>query len=155
MKDWKWASVKGWPDRMIAARSHSMSSVIESLALCSPYTGFGGVRAPTFVEVGLVEVVGPGNVHVVEAGDLTRSGQRVSQCNRLRAGHATHVAVPPEVLEELDLAQSALGEDLLAEDIGDLLDGDAFVGCGVDSGARLGGVQCMLADVAPLSVRCF
>lgn len=33
-----------------------------------------------------------------------------------------------EVLEQLDLAQSALGENLLAEDIGDLLDGDALVG---------------------------
>lgn len=31
------------------------------------------------------------------------------------------------MLEELDFAQSALGENLLAEDIGDLLDGNAFV----------------------------
>lgn len=40
-----------------------------------------------------------------------------------------------EVLKQLDLAQSALGENLLAEDIGDLLDGHAFVGLGVDGGA--------------------
>lgn len=33
----------------------------------------------------------------------------------------------PKVLEELDLAQGALGENLLAEDIGDLLNGDALV----------------------------
>jgi hypothetical protein len=33
-----------------------------------------------------------------------------------------------EVLQQLDLAQGALGEDLLTEDIGDLLDGDAFAG---------------------------
>ena len=32
------------------------------------------------------------------------------------------------MLQELDLAQGALGQDLLAEDIGDLLDGDALVG---------------------------
>lgn len=37
-----------------------------------------------------------------------------------------------EVLEQLNLAQSALGEDLLAEYIGDLLDGDALVGLVVD-----------------------
>ena len=30
------------------------------------------------------------------------------------------------MLEQLDLTQGALGQDLLAEDIGDLLDGDAF-----------------------------
>jgi hypothetical protein len=35
--------------------------------------------------------------------------------------------VSPEVLEKLDLAQGALGQDLLAEHIGDLLDGDALV----------------------------
>lgn len=38
----------------------------------------------------------------------------------------------PEVLQELDLAQGALGQDLLAEDIGDLLDGYAFIGLVVD-----------------------
>ena len=32
--------------------------------------------------------------------------------------------MPPEVLEQFDLSQSPLGEDLLAEDIGDLLDGN-------------------------------
>jgi hypothetical protein len=36
--------------------------------------------------------------------------------------------VAPEVLQELDLAQGALGQDLLAEDIGDLLDGNTLVG---------------------------
>jgi hypothetical protein len=46
-----------------------------------------------------------------------------------------YIAVPPEVLEELDLAQSALGQDLLAKDIGDFLDGDTLVGKVVDGGA--------------------
>lgn len=32
------------------------------------------------------------------------------------------------MLEELDLAQSSLGEDLLAEDIGDFLDRDTLTG---------------------------
>lgn len=32
-----------------------------------------------------------------------------------------------EVLQQLDLAQSALGENLLAENIGNLFDGDALV----------------------------
>lgn len=40
-----------------------------------------------------------------------------------------------EVLQQLDLAQGALGEDLLAEDIGNLFDGDALVGLSVDRGA--------------------
>lgn len=31
------------------------------------------------------------------------------------------------MLEELNLAQGALGQDLFAEDIGDLLDGDSLV----------------------------
>jgi hypothetical protein len=45
-----------------------------------------------------------------------------------------HVAMASEVLEQLDLAQGALGQDLLAEDIGDLLDGDTLVGLVIDSG---------------------
>lgn len=36
-----------------------------------------------------------------------------------------------EMLEQLDLPQSPLGQDLLAEHIGDLLDGDTFAGLGV------------------------
>lgn len=39
------------------------------------------------------------------------------------------------MLQQLDLAQSALGEDLLAEDIGDLLDGHALVRLVVNRGA--------------------
>ena len=40
-----------------------------------------------------------------------------------------------EVLQQLDLAQGALGQDLLAEDIGDLLDGYTFTGLVVGSSA--------------------
>lgn len=40
-----------------------------------------------------------------------------------------------EVLQQLDLAQSALGENLLAKDIGDLFDSDALVGLSVYRGA--------------------
>jgi hypothetical protein len=36
--------------------------------------------------------------------------------------------VSPEVLEQLDLSQSTLCENLLAEDICDLFDGDTLVG---------------------------
>lgn len=39
-----------------------------------------------------------------------------------------------EVLKELDLTQGALGQDLLAEDIGDLLDGDTLVALVVNGG---------------------
>lgn len=43
-----------------------------------------------------------------------------------------YVSVAPEMLQELDLAQSALGQNLLAEDIGDFLDGNTLVGLVVD-----------------------
>ena len=48
---------------------------------------------------------------------------------------AAYIAMASEVLEELDLTQSALGQDLLAEYIGHLLDRDALVALVVDSGA--------------------
>lgn len=40
-----------------------------------------------------------------------------------------------EVLQELDLAQGSLGQNLLAENIGDLFDGDTLVRLSVDRGA--------------------
>lgn len=67
-----------------------------------------------FVKVGLVEVVGAGDIHVVEACD---------------------VAMTAEVLQQLDLAQSALGEDLFAEDICNLLDSNTLTGLVVDGSA--------------------
>ena len=39
-----------------------------------------------------------------------------------------------EVLKQLDLSQSALGQNLLAEDVGDLLDGDTLAGLGILGG---------------------
>jgi hypothetical protein len=66
MKDWKWASVRGWPERMMAARSHSMSSA--RLSALAGVRGAGQDR--TLVKVALVEVVWAGDVHVVETCDL-------------------------------------------------------------------------------------
>jgi hypothetical protein len=40
-----------------------------------------------------------------------------------------------EVLQQLDLAQSALGENLLAENIGNLFDGDTLVCLSIDRSA--------------------
>jgi len=59
-----------------------------------------------YVQIGLVEVVRPWNVHVVQT---------------------YNVPVPAEVPQQLDLAQSALGQDLLAENISDLLDSHPFI----------------------------
>lgn len=42
-----------------------------------------------------------------------------------------------EVLEQLDLSQSALGENLLAENVGDLLDGDALTSVSICRGADI------------------
>lgn len=38
----------------------------------------------------------------------------------------TYVTVAAEVLQQLDFSQGALGQDLLAEHVGNLLDGDAI-----------------------------
>ena len=42
--------------------------------------------------------------------------------------------MPSEVLQKLDLPQRALSQDLLAEDIGDFLDRNSFVGLGIGRG---------------------
>jgi hypothetical protein len=39
MNDWKWASVRGWPERMMAAKSHSINSVI-----CQPEVIYTTIR---------------------------------------------------------------------------------------------------------------
>lgn len=41
-------------------------------------------------------------------------------------GHP-YVSMSPEMLQQLDLAQSALGQNLFAKDVGDLLDSDTPV----------------------------
>jgi hypothetical protein len=73
----------------------------------------------TLVQVGLVEVVRPRDVHVVQACD---------------------VPVATEMLQQLDLAQGTLGQNLLGEDIGNFLDRDAFsslvVACGAHDTVR-------------------
>lgn len=46
------------------------------------------------------------------------------------------------MLQQLDLSQSALGQNLLAEDVGDLFDSDAFAGLVV--GGRTGGEVSMM-----------
>lgn len=48
---------------------------------------------------------------------------------------AAYIAMASEVLKELDLTQGALGQDLLAKDIGDLFDGDTLIALVVDGGA--------------------
>jgi hypothetical protein len=139
MKDWKWASVKGWPERIMAARSHSINSAALS-ALCY----VAGLESRTLVEVAFVEVVGTGYVHVVETGNLYTGSAACSSmwADRLSRGvvlrscalrmvsmwHSRRMQWrrTSEVLQQLDLAQGALGQDLLAEDIGDLFDGHAF-----------------------------
>jgi len=40
------------------------------------------------------------------------------------------------MLQQLNLSQRALGQDLFAEDVGDLLDGDAFARCVVRRSAE-------------------
>lgn len=58
---------------------------------------------------------------------------------------AAHVTMPSEVLEELDLSQGPLGQDLLAEDIGDLLDSNTLLGLVVDGSAT--------DDISPRNVQ--
>jgi hypothetical protein len=44
--------------------------------------------------------------------------------------------VASEVLKELDLSESSLGQNLLAEDICDLLDGNSFASLAIGGSAR-------------------
>src|SRR5690242_17059622 len=76
MKDWKWASVRGWPERMMAARSHSMSSGGGSALGGGRGGGAGAGR--TLVEIALVEVVRARDVHVVETGNLQASARALA-----------------------------------------------------------------------------
>jgi hypothetical protein len=52
--------------------------------------------------------------------------------------------VAAEVLEQLNLSQGTLGQDLLAEYIGHLLDGDAFASLDIGGGAACRRVSKML-----------
>jgi hypothetical protein len=85
----------------------------------------------TLVQVCFVEVVRSGNVHVVQAGN---------------------VSVTTEVLQQLDLAQGALGQDLLGEDICDLFDSDAFASLVVGGSAddTVGALAELLGDSVAL-----
>ena len=109
----------------MAAKSHSISS-----KPCQQVVWFKISGLRTFIEVGLVEVVRLGNIHVVETCDLdTLAGDR-------DPGEYTYIPVASEVLKQLDFSQGTLGQDFLAENIGDLLDGDpltilAIGGCAV------------------------
>lgn len=72
---------------------------------------------------------------------------------RQQSRGCAHISVSPEVLQELDLAQGTLGQDLLAEDIGDLLDGDTFVGLVVHGGAGGGRISKRQAGIAKRGVK--
>jgi hypothetical protein len=63
-----------------------------------------------------------------------------------------YIAVSPEVLQQLDLTQGALGEDLLAEHIGDLLNGNALARLVVGRGAHnaVGALAQLLGHIVPL-----
>ena len=50
-------------------------------------------------------------------------------------GAITHIAMTTEMLQELDFTQGAFCKDLLAKDIGDLLDSYAFAGLVVGGSA--------------------
>ena len=68
----------------------------------------------TFVQIRLVEVVGPWNVHIIQA---------------------RNVPVADKVLEQLYLPQRPLRQNLLAKNIRDLLDSDALTRLVVCRGA--------------------
>jgi hypothetical protein len=125
-------------------------------AVNAPTRPVSGLRQLTFVKVRLVEGIGTGNVHVVQTGDLRhfvsqevhtwafepcsipyRDMQNGGIGCAMRQGEwrGAYVAMATEVLKQLDLAQSALCENLFAEYICDLLDGNTLVGSIVDSSA--------------------
>lgn len=85
------------------------------------------------VQVALIEVFGTRNVHIVKT---------------------CYVSVSSKMLQQLDLAQCALSKNLLAEDIGNLLDGYTLTGLVVGSGTddAVGSLAQLLGDiVAPVN----
>ena len=70
-------------------------------------------------------------IYSICAVSRSRRGLR----NAVTRKTAAYIAMASEVLEELDLTQGALGQDLLAEDIGNLLDGNTLTGMIVRGGA--------------------
>lgn len=79
----------------------------------------------TFVKICLIEVIRSGDIHVKQTRDLVLSASAWSNVQ------SSYIAMAPEVLKQLDLSQGALCENLLAEHIGHLLDGDTFSVLGV------------------------
>lgn len=70
MKDWKWASVKGCPERMMAAKSHSISSVriVKDYHPLSSHVE--SHLGPTLIEICFIKVIRSGDVHIVQACNL-------------------------------------------------------------------------------------
>jgi hypothetical protein len=48
----------------------------------------------------------------------------------------TYITMPSEMLQKFDLSQRTLGQNLLAENIGDLLDRNSFIGLGIGRGTE-------------------
>ena len=82
----------------------------------------------TLVEVGLVEVVRSRDIHIIQTSDLLQLDTAHYQSRIL-----TYVAMAPEMLQQLYLTERTLGQDLLAEDIGNLLDSNTFLRLGIGS----------------------
>jgi hypothetical protein len=89
MKDWKCASVRGCPDRMMAARSHSMSSILElDLNHRHPLLG-----SHTLIQISFVKVVRSWNIHIIETRNLFQSAQAHLQLQAM-----AYVTMPSEML---------------------------------------------------------
>lgn len=145
MKDWKWASERGWPERIC---SNGMGLVTIERARRGTHDGVEVGFHELFVEVpvlgvsyackggweGVHRVKGEGvdEVHVVQAGDLRSSAPA------LPSGRRTYILMPSEMVQQptrtpsalppnrrggtnaLELPQRPLGQDLLLEHLGDL-----------------------------------
>ena len=72
------------------------------------------LQSLTLIQIRLIEIVRPRNIHIIQTRDIPMS---------------------PEVLEQLQFTQRPLRQNLLAEDIGDFLDGDALARLVVRGGA--------------------
>ena len=64
-----------------------------------------------------------------------------------KGADATYIAVASEVLEQLDLPKGALGQNLLAEDIGYLFDGNALPRLDIRSGTRVNNIRQCLCSI--------
>lgn len=89
----------------------------------------------TLIQVNLVEVLRPGDVHVVKTRDLVfKLASKKAEELQGAELFPTYIAMAAEMLQQFNLSQSTFGQNPLAKHIRDFLDGDAVIGLDIGGG---------------------